>query len=111
GVLEIDVFNPGLLFLNAARVAQVHQILNRFDEFMILIRRVVAKNVHVEPGTFFDHRKADSPRANYGDGFTSDFIAEEWQERMPRRPFLFTHQSLALPHFSREHSHHEKREL
>ena len=30
---------------------------------------------------------------------------------MPRRPPLFAHESLALPHFSREHAHHEERKL
>src|SRR5262249_6888899 len=69
------------------------------------------KNVHVESGTFFDHRQANAARANDGDGFARDLIAKEWQERMPRRPLLFAHESLAFPHFSREHAHHEEREL
>ena len=46
-----------------------------------------------------------------GDGLAGDFIAKERQKRMPRRPLLFAHQSLALPHFARQHPHHEKREL
>ena len=77
----------------------------------ILIRRVVAKDVHVESGTFLDHRQADAARADDGDGFARDLVAKERQERMPRRPLLFAHQSFALPHLAREHAHHEKREL
>ena len=30
---------------------------------------------------------------------------------MPRRPLLFAHQTLTLPHFACEHAHHEKRKL
>ena len=30
---------------------------------------------------------------------------------MPRWPPLFAYELLALPHFSREHAHHEKRKL
>src|SRR5215468_9205816 len=103
-VLELDILDPGLLFLNTPRMAQVHQLLNPLDKFVILIRRVIAKNIHVESGTFFDHRQADAPRSNDGDGFARNLVAEKWQEWMPRRPFLFAHESLALPHFSREHA-------
>ena len=78
---------------------------------MILIRRIIAKNVHVKTRTLLNHRKADPPGSNHGDGFARDFIAKERQEWMPRRPPLFAHQPLALPHLSRQHAHHEKREL
>ena len=30
---------------------------------------------------------------------------------MPRRPLLFPHQALALPHLTRQHPHHEEGEL
>ena len=30
---------------------------------------------------------------------------------MPRRPFLVAHEQFALPHFARQHSHHEKCEF
>src|SRR5437762_1421255 len=93
--LELHVFDPGLLVLNAARVAQVHQILNGGDELLVLIRRVVAKHIHVEPRTFLNHRQADAAGADDGDGFARNFIAEERQERMPRRPFLFAHEAVA----------------
>src|SRR5438034_843230 len=43
--------------------------------------------------------------------YAVDFIAQKWEEWMPRGPFLFAYQPLALPHLSREHAHHEKCEL
>jgi hypothetical protein len=78
---------------------------------VILISRVVAEDIHVESGTFFDHGQADASCANDGDRFARDLIAKEREERMPRWPPLFAHELLALPHFPREHAHHEKREL
>src|SRR5215468_3273399 len=87
-VLELDILDPSLLFLNTARMTQVHQLLNRFDIFVILIRRVVAKNVHVETRTLFNHRQTYAPRADDGDGFARDLVAEKRQERMPRWPLL-----------------------
>ncbi len=78
---------------------------------LILIRRVIAKDVHVESGAFLNHRKANAASADDGDCLAGDLVAEEWQERVPRRPFLFAHQALALPHLARKHAHHEKRKL
>ncbi len=76
-----------------------------------MICRIVAKDVHVEPGAFLDHRQADTSGADDGDRFASDLVTEERQERMPRRPLLFAHQAFAPPHLAREHAHHEKCEL
>src|SRR5260370_7123031 len=58
---ERYVLDPGLLFLDAARMAQVHRLLNRVYIFMVLISRVVTENIHVKPSTLFDHRQANPP--------------------------------------------------
>src|ERR1041384_2263326 len=110
-LLELHIFDPGLFVLNAARVAQIHQFLDGGDELFVLIRRVVAENVYVEPRTFFNHRQTNASGADDGDGFSSDFVTEERQKRVPRRPLLFAHEALALPHSARKDPHNEKREL
>src|SRR5439155_14892380 len=81
------------------------------DELVVLIRRVIAKDIHVESGALLDHRQANAASADDSDCLAGDLVAEKWQERMPRRPFLFAHQALALPHLTRKQAHHEKSEL
>ena len=110
-ILEFYILDPSLLLLNAVCVPEIHQLLDRRDELVILINRVVTRDIHIEPGAFLDDRQTDAASADNRDGFARDLIAKEWQKRMPRRPFLFAHQALALPHFAREHAHHEKRKL
>ncbi len=110
-VLELDVLNICLLFLDSVGVAKIHQLLDGGDVLVVMIRRVVAKHVHVEPRTLLDHRQTDPPCTNDRDGFACDLVAEKRQERMPRWPLLIAHQALALPHLAREHAHHEKTEL
>src|SRR5690349_9131977 len=41
--LKLDIFDPGLFFLNPARVPQIHHLLNRGDEGIVMIRRVVTE--------------------------------------------------------------------
>src|SRR5947207_12431039 len=110
-ILEFYILDPSLLLLNAVCVPEIHQLLDRRDELVILINRVVTKDIHIEPGAFLDHRQTDAAGADNRDGFARDLIAKEWQKRMPRGPFLVAHQSLALPRFAREHAHHEKRKF
>src|SRR6516165_9820615 len=76
-LLEAYILNPGLLFLNAARVPKVHDRLYRFDVFVILICGVIAQNVHIKPGAFLNHGQADSPRTDDGDRFASDLVAKK----------------------------------
>ena len=58
-VFDIDIFDPRLVFLDSARVSQIHRLLNRGHVFMVLIRRVVTKNVHVEARALLDQRQPD----------------------------------------------------
>ena len=52
---DLDIFDPRFVFLDSTRVPQIHRLLDRGDVFVVLIRRIVTKNVHVEPGAFLDH--------------------------------------------------------
>ncbi len=110
-LLELHVLNICLFLLDPVGVAQVHHLLDGGDVLVIVIRRVVAKHVHVKPRTFLDHRQPNPSGADDRDRLAGDFVAEKRQKRMPRRPLLFPHQAFTLPHLTREHPHHEKREL
>src|ERR1051326_4445097 len=105
--LELHIFYPGLLLLNSAGMPQIHDLLNCGHELVIVISRIVTEDVHVEAGTFFYHRQTDASRADDRDRFASHFIAEEGEKRMPGGPLLLAHESLALPHSSRQCPHHE----
>src|SRR4051794_25994928 len=76
-----------------------------------MIRRVVAQDVHVETGALLNHCQSNSPGANNRDRLASHLIAEEWKKWVPGWPFLLPHQALALPHLTRQHAHHQEREL
>ena len=82
-LLEFHIFDPGLLLLNPERVAQVHHVLDGGDKLVVVVRRIVAKNVHVESGAFLDHRQTNTACADDGDGLAGDLVAEERQEWMP----------------------------
>src|SRR5258708_1786377 len=110
-VLKRYVLDPGLGFLNAAGVAQVHRLLNRADEFVIPICRVVAQNVHVEPRALLDHRQANAPGANNGHGLSSNLVAEEGKVRVPESPVIFAGQMFSRPQPPRQTSQDEKRKL
>src|SRR5438552_4616054 len=109
--LELHVLDPGFLFLGPLCVAQIHQLLNGSDVLVVVIRRVIAKNIHVKTRALLDHGQADAAGADDRDRLVRDFVAEEWQEWMPRRPLLFPYEALALPHLARQHAHHKKGEL
>src|SRR6202035_1423159 len=101
---EVDIFDPVFVVRYSARVAQVHGFLDGFDEFVILISRVVAQNVHIEAGALFDQRQPDASRADDGDRFAGNFIAEEWQVRMPVSPLVFPREVLGWPHLARKYT-------
>ena len=56
-------------------------------------------------------RQTDASRADDGDGFAGDFIAQKWQIRMPVSPLVFASEMLGWPHFSRQRAQHEKSEF
>src|SRR5580765_7759254 len=88
GVFKRDILDPGLFLLDAAGVAEIHLLLNRLYVFVILIRRVVAKNVHVEAGALLNHRESYAAGANNRDGLPGNFVPEERQKRVPESPLL-----------------------
>ena len=73
-LFECYVLDPRLLFLNAARVTQVHGFLNRLCVLMILKGRIVAENIHVEAGALLDHREPNAPGSNNGNCFAGNLI-------------------------------------
>ena len=58
------VLDLRFIFLNAALTSEIHQGLNSSNVFVVLVRRVVAQDVHVHSGALLDHRQADSPGAD-----------------------------------------------
>ncbi len=91
-IFKRDVLDPGFFFRNAPGEAEGHRLLNCFHVVMVLIRRIVAENVHIESGAFLDHCQPDSPRANDGDGLAGNFVAQKRQVRMPEPPFVLARQ-------------------
>src|SRR6266851_2543456 len=108
---ERYVLDPRLLFLDATRLAQVHRLLNCFYIFMVLIRRVVAENIHVEPSTLLDHRQTDAPCADDCDRLASYFVSQKRQIRMPEAPLVFAGQVFGWPQLARYRSQHEEGEF
>src|SRR5215212_10046533 len=92
--LKVDVLNVSLLLLDSAGVTQLHQFLNSSNVLIVMIRRVVAQDVHVETGALLDHCQSNSPGANNRDRLASHRIAEERKKLVPRWPFLLSHQAL-----------------
>ena len=82
-LFELDVFDPSPLLLDSARLAQVHHFLDSGDELVVVIRRIVTKNIHVESRAFLDHCQTDASGADDGNSFTGDFVAKERQKGMP----------------------------
>jgi len=92
-------------------MAQVHRFLNRLDEFVVLIRRVIAENIHVKAGTFLDHGKPDATSPDDRDGLACDFITQEWQVRMPESPLVFAREMFGAPQLSRQRPKQEECEF
>src|SRR5207249_5091523 len=103
--------DPDLLFGNPARVPQIHGLLDRADELMILIRRIVAKHIHIGPGTLLDHRQPDAPRPDDRDRLPRNFITQKRQIRMPIAPLVLPRQMLRRPHPARQRPEHKKSKL
>jgi hypothetical protein len=75
---------------------------------MVLIRRVIAKNIHIESGAFLDHRQPNAPSANDRNRLTCNFIAQKRQIRMPESPLVFSCQVLRWPQLPSQRSQREK---
>src|SRR5437773_7045563 len=101
-LFQRDILDPGLLFLNAAGVPQIHTLLNCVYILVVLIGRVVAENIHVETGAFLDHGESNPTRADNRDSLARDFIAKEWQIGVPESPLVVTCEVLGWPQLSRE---------
>ena len=69
-------------------MAQIHHFLNRLYILMILISRVIAQNVHIEPGAFLDHGQANAAGADDRDSLAGYFVAKKRQIRMPVAPLV-----------------------
>ena len=78
---------------------------------MILIGRIVAKDIHVEPGAFLDHGQANPSGADNRDRLSCDFVPQKRQVGMPVAPLVFPRQMLRSPQFSCQSAHHEEREF
>src|SRR5436309_14201888 len=87
------------------------KLLDRLYIFMVLICRVIAEHVHVEPDTFLDECQSDSPSSNDRVSFAGDLIAQKWQIGMPESPLVLSRQMLGGPHFSGKRTHHEEGKL
>src|SRR6266496_6316460 len=105
------ILDPGLLFLNAAGLPKVHSFLYRVYILVVLISRIVAKNIHIESSTFLDHGQADTAGADNRDGFAGDFIAQEGQIRMPEAPFVGAGEVLGWPKLSGQRAKHKECKL
>src|SRR5215475_808370 len=105
------VLDPGFLAADSTGMPEIVRFLNTLDVFVVLVRRVVAENVHVEAGTFLNHGQADSARADDGDRLSGDFIAEEGQGWVPESPFVLAREMLGTPQLAGESAHHEEGEF
>src|SRR5579884_3423548 len=75
---------------------------------MVLVRRVVAQDVHVETCALFYERQTDAAGADDRDGLTGDLVAEKWEIRVPRTPVVFAQQFFRAPGLARQSAHHEE---
>src|SRR5437763_1773654 len=96
-LVERHVLDPGLFLLNATSMAEVHRLLYSVHVFMILVRRIVAKNIHIESRALLDHSEPNAACSDDRDGFAGDFIAQEGQIRMPEAPFVGAGEMLGWP--------------
>ena len=93
------------------RDGEIHRLLDRSHIVVILVRGVIAQNVHVEPGAFLDHRQTNSPGTDDGNRLAGNFVAEKRQEWMPIVPLVFPRQMLRGPQLSRQRAQHEECKL
>ena len=111
GIFEPCVLDPVLFPRDAARMAQIHVLLNSSDVIVVLISRVVAQHVHVEAGAFLDDGQPDASRADDRDGLARYLVAQKRQVRMPISPLVVAGEVLGGPHLARQHAKHEEGEL
>src|SRR5581483_1228378 len=110
-LVKRHVLDPRWFFIQAMAMAQILDLLDGSDKLLILIDRVVAQDVHVEPGALLYHRQSDAPGADHGNRLTSNLIAQEWQVRMPVSPLVVANQMLCAPELACERAHDEECEL
>ena len=78
---------------------------------MVLVRRVVAEDIHIEAGALLDQRQADSSGADHRDGLAGYLVTEERKIGMPRAPLVFANKVLAGPQFAGESSQDKEGKL
>ena len=92
-------------------MAQLLDLLNRVDESIVLVCRVIAQHVHIESNAFLGECKANSSSADDRNSFSGNLIAEERQVWMPESPFVLPREVFGSPHSARKCAHHEKCKL
>src|SRR5215470_5581669 len=97
GFVQRYVLDPCFFAADSAGMTQIVRFLNTLDVFAVLVGRIVAENVHVEAGALLDHRQPDSAGADDGNGLSGNFVAKEWQVRMPESPLVLARQVLSAP--------------
>src|SRR5207248_11184571 len=90
---------------------EVHQRLDGRDVLSVLIRGVVAQDIHIHAGALFDQGKPDSSCADDSYGLACHFIAQKGKKWVPSSPALLADQFLARPEFARHCSHDKEGEL
>ena len=68
------IFDPRLFFCKPAGVAEIVHLLHRLHERMILIRRVIAQNIHIEPNALLDESQPDAPRPDHRHSLPGNLI-------------------------------------
>src|SRR5581483_11801313 len=92
GLFESHVPDPGPVLHQPPGVPKIMNLLHGLDESIILIRRVVAQNIHVEPDTLLNEGLPDTAGPNYRHGLSGDLIPEKGQVRMPEAPLVLSRQ-------------------
>src|ERR1700730_5840427 len=78
-LVEVHVLDPGFIPANPASIAQIHGLLNGLDVFVILVSRVIAKNIHIEAGALLDQRQPNATRADNGNRLSGYLVSKKRQ--------------------------------
>src|SRR5260370_15857227 len=78
---------------------------------MVLVRRIVSEDVHLQADALLDQCLANSSRADHCNRLAADLIAEKGQKRMPRSPLVFAHQLFTWPELARDYTQGSARAL
>src|SRR5712671_242433 len=81
--VHTHILDPILGSGNTPRLPQIHNFLNGIHILVILIGRVIAENIHIEPGAFLDHRQPNPPGPDNGDRLPGHFVAKKRQVGVP----------------------------